>query len=319
MRSTPPITSGLIAALIGLMLAGCGDAKEPKEKAATQVAAKVNNDEITVHQLNFELTKLGPIVPEQARERSDQILKSLVDQQLLMQKAIQDKLDRDPTVMQSVESARRQIYSQAVLQRMAANIAQPSESEIADYYRDNPHLFAERRIYRLQEIGVKAAPDMIEAVKAQLAQTRSLGDFANWLKSRDLPMQANQTTRAAEQLPLELLPRLHGLKDGQAITLNTPDGVNILIVAGSQSQPIALDQARPVIERYLVNTRKRELAEREVGKLREAASIEYKGEYVRLAAQDTPSAPSAGTPAPAITDTGGNEAKAIEQGMTGLR
>ncbi len=319
MRCKHPITSGLVAALIAVALAGCGDSKEAKEKSATQVAAKVNNDEITVHQLNFELTKLGAVDPALARERSDQVLKTLVDQQLLTQKAIQDKLDRDPQVMQSVESARRQIYAQALLQRMTANVAQPSESEIADYYRENPHLFSERRIYRLQEIGVKVAPDMVEEVKAQLAKTRSLAEFADWLKTRGLPMQANQSTRAAEQLPLELLPRLHQMKDGQALTLNTPDGLNILVVAGSQSQPIALEQARPVIERFLLNTRKRELAEREVGKLREAASIEYKGEYVRLAAKGDAPAQAATSAPPAIADTANTETKAIEQGMTGLR
>src|SRR6478736_1153177 len=48
---------GLVAmafALAATLLVGCG---EKKEKAATQTAAKVNKEEITVHQINFLLAQ----------------------------------------------------------------------------------------------------------------------------------------------------------------------------------------------------------------------------------------------------------------------
>ena len=40
------------AVVAALLLAGCGD---KKDKAASQTAAKVNKEEITVHQINFVL------------------------------------------------------------------------------------------------------------------------------------------------------------------------------------------------------------------------------------------------------------------------
>lgn len=311
------ITLSAVAIAVALSLAGCGDKDESKDKAATQVAVKVNDDELTVHQLNFELSKMGNLNPEQAKQAANQVLKSMVDQQLLVQKAVEDKLDRDPQVLQTLEAARRQVLSQAVLQKMTADQPKPGDAEIADYYTKNPPLFAERRIYRLQEINVQVTPANVDAVKAQLQQTKNLGDFVNWLKAQNIPARAGQSTKTAEQLPLELLPKLHQMKDGQAITFAVPGALNILILAGSQSQPLTQEQAKPMIERFLSNNKKREVAEAQVKLLRDKAKIEYMGEY-KDAAKAPAAAAAPAAPAPAAQPSG-VDAKAIEQGVSGLK
>jgi EpsD family peptidyl-prolyl cis-trans isomerase len=278
--------SALVLAL-GLSLGGCGDKKA--EKAAPQVAAKVNSDAISVPLLDLELGKLGKLSPEQAKKAANQVLKSLVDQQLLLQRALVDKLDNDPQVALTLESARRQILAQAYIQKLTANQPKPSDAEIADYYAKHPELFGERRIYNLQEVNVQVSPANADAVKAQLAQAKNLGDFIQWLKAQNIPARVSQSTKTAEQLPLEILPRLHQMKDGQAMTLTGPNSLNILIVAGSQTQPLDQEKAKPVIERFIANAKKREAAEAELKKLKEKAKIEYLGEYAE-AGKETPSA-----------------------------
>jgi len=312
-----------LAMAVALSLAGCGDKKDGTDKAS-QVAAKVNSDEISVQQLNFELAKLGNLKPEQAKQAGNQVLKSMVDQQLLVQKAVADKIDRDPQVVQSLEAARRQILAQALVQKLTANLAKPSDAEMADYYAKNPALFAERRIYRLQEINVQVTPTNIEAVKAQLQQTKNLGDFVNWLKAQNIPARAGQSTKSAEQLPLELLPRLHQLKDGQAMTVAVPGALNILVVAGSETQPLTQEQAKPMIERYLGNAKKREAAEAELKKLKEKAKIEYLGEYAGAGKAEAgrsadAAAPAAAAPATAQPHPAGADASATEKGVSGLK
>ena len=312
--------SALVMAL-SLTLVGCGGKKE--DKAATQVVAKVNGDEITVHQLNHELAKLGNLSPEQAKKVANQVLKSMVDQQLLLQKAVEDKVDRDPQVVQTLEAARRQILAQAYVQKLTASQAKPNDSEIADYYVKHPELFAERRIYRLQEINVQVTPANVNAVKAQLAQSKNLNDFIQWLKVQNIPARAGQSTKTAEQLPLEILPRLHQMKDGQALTLATGNSLNIVVIAGSQTQAINQEQAKPVIERYIANTKKREAAEAELKKLKEKAKVEYMGEYAEAGKEAAPAKPAAqpavqaqpeaAAPAPATGD------QAIDKGLSGLK
>jgi EpsD family peptidyl-prolyl cis-trans isomerase len=268
-----------VAMTLAFSLTACGDKKEGESKVVSPVAAKVNGDEITTQQLDFELSKLGNLNPEQAKLAANQVLKSMVDQQLMAQKAITDKLDSDPLVIQAIEASRRQILAQALIKKMTADHVKPSEAELADYYAKNPALFAERRIYRLQEINVQVKPENVERVKAELQKAKNLGDFIAWLKAENIPARAGQSTKTAEQLPLEILPRLHVMKDGQAMTFAAPGALNILVVAGSQTQPLTQEQAKPMIERYLDNAKKREIAEAELKKLKDAAKIEYLGEY----------------------------------------
>lgn len=87
------------------------------------------------------------------------------------------------------------------------------------------------------------------------------------------------STKSAEQLPMGLLPQLAKMGDGQIALIPAQGRVAILQLA--QSQPAALDlkQATPLIEQFLVNGKRLELAKAEVKKLRDAAKIEYVGEF----------------------------------------
>ena len=83
------------------LLAACGEKRDP---GASQSAARVNKDEITVHEINFVLQQQRNLRPEQADAAAKQILERLIDQQLALQKAEEGKLDRDPRVVQQLEA-----------------------------------------------------------------------------------------------------------------------------------------------------------------------------------------------------------------------
>lgn len=253
----------ILAFALAAALSGCG--KETAESnQATQVAARVNDDEITVHQINYEMSRLsGSITPDQSKQAANHILNNLIDQHLLTQKAIDEKVDRDPQVLQTLEASRQQILAQAYVQRLTEQAAKPTAAEIDDYYDKNPALFAERRIFRLQEIGIPVTPENSESIKAQLAGMRNMQELVEWLKSVNIAARSAQSVKAAEQLPLELLPKLHALKDGQALTVASPGSLNIFYIVGSQTQPMGKEQAAPIIERFLLAAKKRELAKAE--------------------------------------------------------
>lgn len=300
---------GALTLALAMLLGGCGD-KQEAGQTADQLAARVNGEAITVPELEHELAKLNNLAPEQRQAAANQLLKSLVDQRILVRRAIEEKLDADAEVSLSLESARRQILAQAYLQKSTAATAKPDDAAIGDYFAKHPELFAERRIYRLQEINVQAGPERLEAVKAQLAQSKNLNDFVAWLKAESIPARVGQSTKAAEQLPLEILPRLHQLKDGQAMTMASAGSLTILFVAGSQTQPMTQEQARPVIERFLQNARKREAAEAELKKLKEQAKIEYLGAYADAGKE--PAKPAEASAAPAPAGAGGNDPQAAK-------
>jgi EpsD family peptidyl-prolyl cis-trans isomerase len=167
---------GLVIALVAgaALLVGCGD---KKDKAASQTAAKVNKDEITVHQINFVLQQQRNLRPEQADAASRQVLERLIDQQLALQKGEDLKVDRDPRVVQQLEAARREILARAYLEKIGEAAARPTPEEIRKYYEEKPALFRERRIYSLQELSVEARPEQVPELRQQLAAAKNINDF----------------------------------------------------------------------------------------------------------------------------------------------
>lgn len=316
----------VVLAASAALLAGCGD---KKEKVASQTAAKVNKDEITVHQINFLLQQQRGLRPEQAEAAGKQILERLIDQQLALTKAEEQKLDREPRIVQQLEAAKREILARAYLEKVSDGAAKPTPEEIKKYYEEKPALFKDRRIYQIQELAIEAKPDMVPTLRTKLAGSKNIAEFTEYLKANDIRFNGNQAVRAAEQLPLPSLERFSRMKDGDTQLNVAPNGmVQVIVLAGSRSQPVSEEQARPAIEQFLLNDRKRKLVEDDLKAMRAAAKIEYLGKYAGGpgAAASAPAAattPSLGgtdaAPAPAAATTpAATAAPAAPAASTGL-
>ncbi len=291
-------TAAMIAA--ALVLAGCG-AKKEKDKPASQTAAKVNKEEITVHQINYVLQQQRGLAPEQAASASKQVLERLVDQELALQKAQDQKLDRDPRVVQQLEASRREIIARAYVEKIAAGAPKPSPAEIKAYYDAHPALFKERRVYNLQELAIQAKPEQVDALQAQLTSSKDLPAFIEYLKANDFKYGANQAVRAAEQLPLNAVDKFAQMKDGQTTFTRTPTGAQVVILAGSRSQPVDEARSIPAIEQFLWNERKRKVVEDDVKAMRGASKVEYVGEYAKGGAKEVTAPPPAASEASPLT------------------
>lgn len=316
-----------VALATAALLAGCGDKKDK----ASQTAAKVNKDEITVHQINFVLQQQRNLRPDQADAAGKAVLERLIDQQLAVQKADELKLDRDPRVVQQLEAARREILARAYVEKLGEGAAKPGADEVQKYYDEKPALFSQRRIYSLQEIAIEARPEQLATLREQLAGTKNIGEFVEYLKANDFRFNANQAVRAAEQLPLTSVDTFAKLKDGQAILVPGGAGAQVVVVAGTRQAPVTLEQARPAIEQFILNDRKRKLVEADVKAMRTAARIEYVGKFAGgspasapagagLAVPAADAAPvaapvAAPAPAPASAASGGLSATDISKGL----
>ncbi len=280
--SSSPLTLRRGANFLGIaaavaMLAACGGGDK---KGATQVAAKVNKEEISVHQINFVLQRQPGLKPEQAKAASKQILETLIDQELAIQQATENKLDREPNVVMAIEGAKREILARAYADKLAATASKPTDEDVAQYYNSKPSLFAQRRVYVLQEFNIEASGEAANVLGPIAQASKSSSDLAKQLTAANIKFNTRQISQPAENLPLTLIDRIGALSDGQSLTLPTPTGVNVVFVNSAKSQPVALAQARPAIEQFLLNDRKRKIMTDEIKRLRAAASVTYEGQFV---------------------------------------
>jgi len=265
--------------LAAVFLAACGP--QDDKKTATQSAARVNGAEITVHQINQALVRLPGVTEQNAPQARLEVLDRLVDQQLAVAQALDRKLDRQPEVMDALEAARREVLARAFVDQVIEAQARPSVEEGRKYYDEHPELFAQRRVYDLQELAVETSDIILPALRDKAASSRSIEEVGAWLKEKGLRYSARSGARPAEQIPPELLGVLHRMKDGQIAVLSGAQGVSVVRVVATQAAPLDEAAALPRIQKYLFNQRGKEGVEREMKSLRDKARIEYLGDFAQ--------------------------------------
>lgn len=283
---------GVLSATI-LLTMFAGACSKSADKPASQVAAKVNKQEITVHQLNHALQTQRIQSPEQAPQLRKQTLERLIDQELAMQKASELKLDREPRVMQQIEAARREIIARTYFERVAEGAGKPSDSAINQYYAENPALFAERRVYQLQEWVVDVSSQQADEIRTKAQSIKDAAEFSDFLRSQSLRFEYSQVVRPAEQLPLASLPAFAKMKDGDTLVNARPNGLQVVALVHARSEPVELARARPAVEQFLHNRQKTQIVNDDMKALRTAATVQYLGEFAAAASVAPPASDAA--------------------------
>lgn len=305
------------------LVAGCGD-KGKSDSKASQAAARVNGEEITVHQINLLLERQNGLKPEQVDAARSQALEGLIDQQLAVAKAEEQKLDRDPAVVQQLDAIRRSLLARTYLEKAAAAaVGTPTPEDVRKYFDSKPALFSQRKVYALQEFTVAAPSDAAKALIEKLDAAPSPQAFVELIKNSGFKVSANQVTQAAEGLPMMILDKLKDVADGKALFITGNDGFKALLVVQSKQQPVTFEQAKPAIEQYLTAERRREFAQKEMKNLRGSAKIEYIGKFAEKPASGASAAstatPAASPVAPAESASAGLDANALNKGLSGLK
>lgn len=307
----PSVSAGpcVTLCLLAAMLAGCG--AESKSATATQVLAKVNGDEITVHQLNDRLSQiqLPPNVDPAAARK--QVLEALIDEQLLVQKAMADKLDRDPQVLQAIERNKRQILAQAAIEHLPAKTDIPPD-ETAKFYAANPDLFEKRRIYTFHQFLLET-PKLEPSVKAKLDDVKTPADIVAILKSAGIKYLDQTAVRPAEMLPMGALPQVAKMSRGDVLVEGEGGQIMLLQLVDVTAEPVDLARATPTIQAYLATNSKKESALGLVKDMRQKGKIDYVGGVVNAAP-----APAAEVPPPAKDDAAKSD-DFIQKGISGLK
>lgn len=289
--------AGAALSLTALLTACPGKSnKAASATDASQVAAQVNDDEISVHQVQALLASQPALAEQLGAAGPARALDSLIDQELAAQGARQVGLDKTPRVLQAMELAKREVLARAYQDHLAEKVVMPDSEAINRYYEAHPELFAKRRRYTLQETVLKMPADKVAGLKAQFEQQPSAEAINALIKGSGLPHSSRNSTQWAESLPMDLLSQLAFLKIGQSVAVPRPEGMAVLTVLDAEEVPLSRGQAGNAIQAALLSNTRRELVRKEMDVLRKKAKVIRMGVFAQK--QEGPASSAAAVVSP---------------------
>jgi EpsD family peptidyl-prolyl cis-trans isomerase len=286
MSSRARVGAVALAAMAVTLLAGCGQKKDAAvaDAAGGEVVAKVNGDDMTAAQLAIALQKQRGMRPDAGDAASKVVLDQLIDEQIVAQKAVAAKLDKDPKVVAQIEAARRDILARRFIESAAETASKPADDAVQKFYDGRPALFAQRKMYTLQRVDIQVPDTRRTEIDARVSALKTPAELTDWLKSQKLVFTTKQEQDASEQLPPVVLEKLSAMKEGQSMVVPSQFGVSAITLISSAAAPKALADARPAIEQFLANQGRREVVMNLQKTIRDGAKVEYEGRFAALAA-----------------------------------
>ena len=280
-----PAIPGIL--LIAATLVACGGEDSGD---VSQVVARVNDSEITISQLRATLLARGETEPSPDTTR--RTLEGLVNEQLLVEAALRNDLDRDPAVVQALEAARRQILANVFVERLVYPHEEVSAAEQTAYFREHPELFAKRRVYQLAAFACPQAP-LPEDVMTALDTVKTADDVAGVLESGRLACSVQTLTRASEQLALTQVAQFAAAATGDVIVQARDGGeTTLMLIKDIQDSPLMLEQAQPIIQQYLANVRNAQALDSHLKEARAASVMHIDTTLFAASAPEEASAPA---------------------------
>lgn len=261
------------ASVLGLVLvlSACGEKHVSTEPGQSLV--RVNGEEITVMQLNDELSR-ARVQAEQIEQAKKQLLESMIDLQLMVEKAQQNKLDRAPNVMRAIERSRKQIIAQSYMQTVLSQIENPADAEINQFYQDHPELFAQRKKYTLAFLRFPSG-SLSDELQKVIKSAKSLSDVAQWLDKQQISYLRDELIRTTTELSPQMIAKLENASKGEMVLMDDNATRLLIAVKNIEMDPVSVEAIKSQIAAHLLNIKRREAVRDEVSQLRTAANIEY--------------------------------------------
>lgn len=231
-----------------LTLASCGDKEGGEALEKGQVVATVGGKDVTVHELNAEVQ--GANLPqninaEQKKQVENAALQQVVNRKILADIARERGLDKTPMFLIQERRAEEQILVQMLQRQMSSSVKAPGQTEVATFIAQNPNLFAERKIFTVDQIQFQTPKDSRILQKYQPLKT--MDEVAAQLKADGLQFRrapatldvATANPQLVEQV-LKLPPtEIFIIPAGQVMVANKITETRTVPLTGPQAQQLA--------------------------------------------------------------------------------
>lgn len=259
--------SGL--ALVALAWSSAVQAKPPEGA----VVAVVNGEEVTLQDVDAQL----PSLPAGADRKSARIgtLQQIIGRKLMAQEARQLGLDRDAAFLAQKRRLEEELLVSTFAKQQMANVPNPDAATITRFMADNPHMFASRRIYKLDQIQFDIPADTTYLKNLQAAHTLDAAGQA--LTRMGVKFERGAGTMDSAKISAQMLSQVLALPKGEPFIVASPQPGKGLINVITGSEPVIVPPAeqRNIAANALRNQALAKIGEQRLAETRARAKIEY--------------------------------------------
>lgn len=262
---------------------------------AGQTIARVNGQDVTIHELNAEL-KGAPLPTGDARKAVEQqALQRIVDRRILAGLARERKLDESPDFVLLKQRAEDTVLVELLQQNIAGQVKRPTAAEARAFVTANPTLFANRKLLSMDQIVFPLPKD--PAKLQEVAPLKSMTDVEKWLIENGIQYRRQPAQLDTLQIQPEMANRILSLPPGEVFVVPAKGMAAANVITESRAQPVSGNEATTIAMNILqsraVMAKATKELEAEVKKRRDAVT------YQTGFAPPKPKGTGSKTPAPA--------------------
>lgn len=283
---------------IALVVSACNFGSSTPKAPTGQVVATVGGQEITVRQLNAELSGAASVAPAAQKEQKRAALNFMIERTVLANEARKQGIDKDPDFILLSQRTMDALLAQQLQSKIAAAVPAITLEEATRFENANPNIFAERKIFEVDQIRMNQPSD--RTVLAKLQPLKTLDEVAKLLTENNLPFQRGTSAIDAVGQNPQLINAIVALPPQEVFVFPAGNQIMINQVRSARTDPFTGDPAN----KYAMNVLRLERTQTAVR--RQMTAVLAKAKNTIVVSKDYMPPKAAPTPAKATTaKTGG--------------
>jgi peptidyl-prolyl cis-trans isomerase C len=282
---------------LALTLTACGG-KEDAALEKGQVLATVGGTDVTTNELNAELVGAQlPAAGEQRKAIEQQALQGLVDRTILADIARERGIDKSPIYIAQKRRAEENLLVQLLQRDIASKVSPATKSEAKSFMESNPQLFADRKIYQLDQIQFQMPKDL-NKLKAY-EPFKTMEEIAQQLARDGLQFRRAPGSLDPAVTNPAILQQITAKPEGEIFIIPANGALVATRIIGSKPEPLTGPKAEQfamnaIQQKKIAEATEKDLNDR-IKKAREA--VKYQEGYAPpKAPAGAPAAPAAPAP-----------------------
>jgi EpsD family peptidyl-prolyl cis-trans isomerase len=264
----------------------------PAKAPTGQVAAVVDGHEVTLLELRAELAGVN-LPNDKARKTAEQAaLRAVVTRKLIADAARKQGLDKTPDFALQKQRAEDALLAQALQAKVVNETPAPTRDEALHFVEDHPNIFAERKIFTVDQIRMARPSD--PALVQALQPLNTLDEVEAFLKKSNIEYRRGTGVLDAVGADPRLIDAVVKLPATELFVIPSGDALLVNHISDTRIEPFIGEPAVKYALLVLGNEHKQDAVSKQFSQIMTsgASSIQYNKDFRPAAAPAADQAPA---------------------------